>query len=231
MSTKKFCVIGLGHFGLNLAKILSTAGAEVLAIDNHQEKIDLIADKVTHAVCMDSTDKKTLQSLGLNDMDAVIIAIGEGFESSLMTTAIVQEFGIKKMYARVTSPVHERLLRLMNITDLLVPEADAAAQFASRLLIPGVIGSFSISKDFGIFEIKAPKIFINKTILEIDLRKKYLINLVTIKRIKKSRGLLTLAEHEEVDVMGVPKPDLIILENDILVLFGKEKDVSKLLEV
>ncbi len=229
MGTKKFCIIGLGHFGFNLSKILSEAGAEVLAVDNHQEKIDLLADKVTHAVCMDATDKRTMQSLGLNEMDAVIVAIGEGFESSLLATAIVQEIGVKKIYTRVITPIHERLLRLMNITDLLVPEATAAAQLASRLLIPGIIESFSLSKEYGIFEINAPKNFINKTLIEIDLRKKYLLNLVTVKRVKKSRGLLTLGEHEETEVLGVPTPELKILENDILVLFGDEKDISKLL--
>ena len=131
MAVKKFCVIGLGYFGLNLALRLSESGAEVLAIDIDQEKVNLIADRVTHAVCMDTTDLTTLKSMGIEEMDAAIVAIGEGFESSLMTSALLQEIGVKNIYNRVISSVHERLLKLMGISHLLVPEADAAAKLAN----------------------------------------------------------------------------------------------------
>ncbi len=230
MAAKKFCVIGLGHFGLNLSLRLAESGAEVLAIDNHQDKIDLISDKVTFAVCMNSSDDRALRSLNLQEMDAVIVAIGESFESSLLTTAILQEIGVKKIFVRIISQIHERLLKLMNIEDMLVPEADAAYELASKLLIPGVLESFSIHKDFGIYEIKAPKQFIKKTIIELNLRNNYSLNLVTIKRQVSKRGLLTLGQKEQIQVIGVPSPDTEILQDDILVLFGREKDVKNLLE-
>ena len=120
MAQKKFCVIGLGYFGLNLSLILSREGAEVLSIDNDMERVDMVSDNVTHSICMDSTDERALRSIGLKDMDAVIVAIGEGFQSSIMTTALLQEIGVKRIYNRVTSPIHERLLKLMGIQDLLV---------------------------------------------------------------------------------------------------------------
>lgn len=229
MSAKKFCVIGLGHFGYNLALRLSEEGAEVLAIDNHQDKIDSLSDKVTHAICMDSTDARSMASLGLKDMDACIVAIGEGFESSLLTSAILQELGVKNIYNRIISPIHERLLKLMNITNLLVPEAEAAEHLARRLMIPGLIEAFHISKEFGIFEIKAPSFFVNKTIFEINLRQTYSLNLVTIKRTVQ-KSIPFLSKKEELEVLGVPDPNTIILEGDILVLFGKQKDVRNLLE-
>jgi trk system potassium uptake protein TrkA len=228
---KKFCVIGLGHFGFNLALRLSELGAEVLAIDNHQDVIDKISDRVAHAVCMNSTDERALKSLGLKDMDAVIVAIGEGFESSILTTAILQEIGVKKIYNRVTSPIHERLLRLMNVTDLLLPEAVAAEQLANRLLLPGVLNHYLITEEYGIFEIETPKKFHDKTLQQIQLRNKYNLNLITLKILKKSRGFLTRGEYEEFTVVGVPTPDLVLSEGTIMVLFGKEEDVKNLLEL
>jgi trk system potassium uptake protein TrkA len=228
--SKKFCIIGLGYFGKNLALDLSAAGAEVLAIDNHQEIIDEIGDRVTHAVCMDSTDKKTLVSMGLKSMDAVVVAIGEGFESSVMTTALLQEIGVKKIYARVISAVQERLLGLMNIHDLLVPEADAAAQLAERLLIPGVLASFGISKEYGIFEIETPARFVDKKITETRLREEYNLNLVTIIRDKKRPNLMSRIAHKDDNSLGVPSPDTIIQQGDVLVLFGREIEIKKILE-
>lgn len=230
MAQKKFCIIGLGYFGLNLSLILSREGAEVLVIDNNMDRVDLVSEQVTHAVCMDATDERALRSMGLKEMDAVIVAIGEGFQSSITTTALLQEIGVKRIYNRVTSPIHERLLKLMGIQDLLVPEAEAASHLASRLMLEGIVGSFELSEDYGVFEIPTPSFFVGKSVMESNLRQTYNLNLVTIKRIKKKGGLKTLGSQDEVTVMGVPSPNLTIIENDILVVFGKEKDLKLLLE-
>lgn len=231
MNVKKYCVIGLGYFGLNLSLRLSEAGAEVLAIDIKPENIEKIKDKVTHCICLDARDSSALRNLGLTDMDAVIVAIGEGFESSIMTTAHLQELGVKNIFNRVTSPVHERLLKLMNINELLVPEEEAAAHLANRLMLPGLLEVYKISVDYGIYEIEAPADFIGKSLLQINLRQNYNLNLITLKRIKKKKGLLTLGEKEEINVHGVPTPETIILEKDILVLFGHDKNVKNLLNL
>lgn len=226
----KYCVIGLGYFGYHLAISLSKAGAEVLAIDNHQEKIDDISNKVTTAICMDSTDKKTLASLGLDEMDAVIVAIGGDFEGSLLTTAHLQDLGIKKIFNRRTSKVHERILNLMDVHEILVPEADAAEQLKNRLMIPGLIESYKLNSDFGIYEIETPKIFIGKTLIDTNLRKDYKLNLVTIKRKNFEKKIFNQKKSEKYVVIGVPKPDEIIQDGDILVLFGQDKNIRDLLE-
>ena len=230
MKNKKFCVIGCGYFGLNLALRLTEFGAEVLAIDKKEEIIDRLADKVTHVLSLDTTEKRAMQSLGLKDMDAVIVAIGEGFESSILTTAILQEIGVKNIYNRVTSPTHERLLKLMDINELLVPEAEAADHLANRLMLPGLIEIYKITEDYGIYEIAAPKVFHNKTLIEINLRKDYSLNLVTIKRLIKKRGILTLGEKQVDAVIGVPSPDTKIMENDVLVVSGDYKSITNLIE-
>lgn len=229
MAQKKFAIIGLGYFGTNLATFLSHEGAEVLVIDNDENKVDAISEIVTHAVCMNSTDEPALRSLGLKDMDAVVVAIGEQFESSITTTALLQEIGVKKIYNRIISPIHQRLLKLMGIEELLVPEAEAASHLASRLMISGILSSFELSPSFGIFEIPVPAAFIGKSVLESNLRQTYNLNLVTIKRYKKKGGLLSISKPEELYVVGVPSPHLSIVEGDILVVFGREKDVKYLL--
>lgn len=229
MAVKKFCVIGLGYFGLNLALRLSESGAEVLAIDIDQEKVNLIADRVTHAVCMDTTDLTTLKSMGIEEMDAAIVAIGEGFESSLMTSALLQEIGVKNIYNRVISSVHERLLKLMGISHLLVPEADAAAKLANMLLVPGIIDSLELSEEYGIFEILAPAVFVGKTLIELNVRENYALNIVTIKKQFVKRGLLSINEKEKTVIIGIPKPDTRIEKGDILVVFCKESSIKDLL--
>ncbi len=228
MTNKKFCVIGCGYFGYRLAIDLYKAGAEVLAIDMNEDIIENLSEQVTHVIAMDSTDKRAMKKLGLTDMDAVIVAIGEGFESSLLTTAVLQEIGVKNIYNRVTSAVHERLIKLMGVTELFVPEAEAAEHLASRLMIENLIEVFKITDRYAIFEIKAPDIFINKTLLDINLRQNYSLNLVTIKRKAEKKKFFSGEKISAFQVIGVPKPDTVILENDILVLSGFMEDLMKI---
>lgn len=230
MIRKKFAVIGLGYFGLNLALRLSEQGAEVLAIDIDITKVELIADRVAHAVTLDSTDKNALINQGVNEMDVVIVAIGEGFESSITTTAILQEIGVKEILNRVMSPIHERLVKLMNINHLLVPEAEAAAHLAKRLMYSQLIETYEISKAHSIYEIDVPDDLIGKKLIDINLRDQYNLNLVTVKRITKNSGLITKGEMAEEISIGVPKPDYVFQKNDILVLFGEEKYFRNFIE-
>jgi trk system potassium uptake protein TrkA len=231
MSQKKFCVIGLGYFGMNLSLFLTDEGAEVLSIDKDQLRVEMLADKVSLAVQMDSTDERALVSLGIKDMDAVIVAIGEHFESSINTVAILQELGINKIYARVVSPIHERLLKLMNISELLYPEAEAAEHLANRLVIPGLLESFEISSEFGIFEINVPQKYIGQSLIDVNLRTTYKINLVTVKRINTKKSKFFKDKIDKYEVLGVVNPDYIFQDSDILVLFGKETDFKKLIQV
>ncbi len=200
-----------------------------MAVDNHQDKIDRISDKISYAVCLDSTDSTGLKSLGLQDMDIVVVAIGEGFESSMLTTAMLQEIGVKRIMNRVISPIHEKILKQMGVEELLVPEADSAAHLANRLMMPGLIEFFDIGNGFGIYEITAPEYFIGKNLIEINLRKDYKLNLVTIKRQSGNKALLKFANTLGINIIGVPEPDTVIQKDDVMVLFGKNKDVQNLL--
>ncbi len=228
MATKKFCVIGLGYFGSNLARSLTKNGAEVLAIDKNIKRVEEVQDEVAVAVVLDSTDKDALSSQGVQDFDAVIVAIGEGFESSITTTSILQELGVKNIYNRMVSKLHARLLKLLGIENILLPEAEAADHLARRLVMPGLIDTFPLSHSHSIFVVKSPKRFIGKTIRESNLRIEYNLNVVTIKKLASVFNQ-TSDSVFEAETIGVPDPSYRFEENDLLVLFGNDKDLRNFL--
>lgn len=228
MATKKFCVIGLGYFGSNLARSLTKNGAEVLAIDKDIRRVEEVQDEVAVAVMLDSTDKDALSSQGVQDFDAVIVAIGEGFESSITTTSILQELGVKNIYNRMVSKLHGRILKLLGIENILLPEAEAADHLARRLVMPGLIDTFPLSHSHSIFIVKSPKRFIGKTIRESNLRIEYNLNVVTIKKLVSALNQ-TSESVFEAETIGVPDPSYKFEENDLLVLFGNDKDLRNFL--
>ena len=230
MAKTKIAVIGLGHFGHHICLDLVEKGAEVLAIDMDEEKVETLRDKVSYTLCMDSTDKDALESAGIGDMDIVIVAIGEAFESSLMTIAHLQAFGVKNIIGRVISSVQERLLELMGIKDRILPEQDAARVLAQKLTTSGLVASTEIAPGYSIAEIDAPEFIIGKTISEINLRQTYQLNLVTIKKRISKSSLLTKGEKEQVQILGVPDKDYCIESEDRLILFGEDKYIQRLTE-
>jgi len=227
---KKYAVLGLGHFGMNLSLALTQKGADVLALDNRESQVEKLRDRVAHAVVADAKDKGALSSLGLEDMDHVIVAIGEDFESSILATANLQEIGVKKISSRVVSPTHEKLLRLMNVEDLILPEADAAEQLAHKMTRQGILDYLEISKDHSIVEIKVPEQFLKKSLTELNIRKNFGVNLITIIKKSKKRGLFSRGEEdEENNVIGVLDGSYVFESGDILVVFGSESSIKKLL--
>lgn len=227
MARLKFAVIGLGHFGSNICLDLAAEGAEVVAIDCDEEKVEVMRDKVSYPVCLDSTEVKSLQALGVQDMDAVIVAIGEDFESSILTIAHLQELGVQRVIGRVISPTHERLLRLMKVDELVLPEKEAAHRLTKSLTSLGLVGATQISPEYSIVEMEAPKGIVGRAIGEVNLRQEFQLNLVTIKRQVKKRPLLTQKEVERIEVLGVPDKDYVFTPKDILVIFGHEKYIRR----
>jgi trk system potassium uptake protein len=231
MKKNKVAVLGLGHFGLHLSLYLTELGAEVLAVDQREERVELVRDKVAHAVVLDTTDPKALAQVGIRDFDVVVVAIGEGFESSILTTAQLQELKVKRIINHVVSPVHERILRLMNVPEIILPEGEAAAHLARRLTIKGVIETVELSGEYSIVEARLPRWAKGKTLNELDLRRRYNINLVTvIQDVGKSSDLFDPGRRQERKVLGVPEADMKFSEDDILVLFGMASSIRKFLD-
>lgn len=231
MGKEKVAIIGMGHFGMHLSLYLTEQGIEVLGVDISEDRVELVRDQIAHTVIMDTTDLKALRQLGLEDFDCVVVAIGENFKASLLTTANLQEIKVKRIINRVLSTVHERILKLMNITEMILPEGEAARLLARKLSMKGVVEHFDVSDEYAISEFAVPKWAIGKTLAELDLRRKYQLNLITIlHETKQETSILEQGKWANKKVLGIPSADHRCVEEDIFVVFGKNIDVQNFLE-
>ncbi len=230
----KCCIIGLGVFGKNLARNLAQLGADVLAIDRREDNVAQIKDEVGAAVVMDFDDPAPLAHFPIDEMDAVVIAIGDDFEHSMALTVKSQELGAKRIVCRVLSPMHERLLRLLKADRLVVPEEVAARGLAHSLLMHGVLDGFDMGNEHSIIEAAVPAALVGKSLTDTaEDFKRAGVRIVTIKRIEK--GLFdALVKSPDVPVkrrtLGIVTMEEIFQADDIFVLFGPEKNLRSFLE-
>lgn len=217
----KFAVIGLGQFGTAIARKLSVKGAEVIAIDVDEEKVENIKDDVAYAVTLDSTDKRALEAQNIPDMDAVVVSIGANFQDLLLTTFVLQELGVNRIIARAQGPVQRKILEKMGILEILSPEDEVSNNIAEQLVNPGVLMCMRLPDDYEIVEVKAPRTIINRSLEDIGLREKYKLNLVTLVR----------QENGDQHILGVPAPNTMVSEDDIVIVFGKTKDIDRFIEI
>jgi trk system potassium uptake protein TrkA len=230
MRHNKFAVIGVGRYGINIAKRLAEKGAQVFAFDPDEEKIESIKDEVAFAVTLDATDKKALQSQKLNDMDAVVVAIGENFEATILTCVHLLDLGVSRIIARA-SGVHQKLiLEKIGIKEILTPEDEVAFVVREKLINPSILSFLQLPDDYEIAEILAPKGVLGRSIDNIEFRNQYELTLVTIKRCTlcvNKNGDETKEQH----VLGVPSSDTQIKEDDTLVVFGTSKNVQRFMDI
>ncbi len=227
---RKFAVIGLGRFGAHLARRLAEQGAEVLAIDVDMARIDAVKDHVTHAVRLDATDGKALATQNLQEFDAVVVAIGEGIEANLLAVAALQEIGVQRIIVRANFETHARILQHMGIDEIVLPHQDTAERLARSLMVTGVIDTFQLSEDYEILEVAAPERFVGKTLAELNLRQRFGVNVITIKRFRMQPQLLGLRRRQVTEILGTPLPDTVITAGDRLIVFGRRQDIQRMLQ-
>lgn len=220
---KRFAVIGLGYFGSNLARALTRNGAEVIAIDNTLAIIEEIKDDVAYAVRLDSTDEKTLRNQGLEDLDAVIVSIGEDFENALLTCVLLLEFGCKNVIVKSTSPIHTRIFKSVGVHAIVAPDLDMAERLSASLISTSILDAIPLTDRYSILQVKAPVFMEGRTLKELDLRREHHVNLITIKR--KSAN-----DTEREVIIGVPLPDTRIEKNDTLILMGEKDSIGRLVK-
>jgi len=223
----KVLIFGLGNFGSSLAFQLTEMGHEVTAIDKNPDKVELIKDKVTHSVSLDGTNLVALRNLPLKDADVAVVAIGENEGASLMTTANLKTLGVKRVISRSLSNTHETVLEAMGIQEILHPELQAAERLAKKLNLKTAIESFDLDQNHSVVELHLPPSFVGKTVQDVDLRKNFNLNIVTIVRKRIKKNLLGINKVIYVSE-GVVKPDTIFEEGDILVVFGTNPEIKKL---
>ena len=221
MAKNRFAVIGLGQFGSAIARKLSKKGAEVIAIDSCEDKVEALKEDVAYAVTLDATDKKALQSQSIQDMDAVVVSIGMNFQGLLLCTFILQELKVKRIIARAQERTQKKILEKMGIYEILSPEDEVGNSVAESLLNPSVLRCMELPDEFEIVEIKAPRSITGRSLEDIGLRQKYRLNLVTL--LRASNG----SHH----IVGVPKSDTVIQEEDILMIFGTIKNIDRFIDI
>lgn len=225
----RFCIIGLGNFGTHLTRQLSREGHEIVAVDNDPAHINALKDEIEYIIQADCTDLTAFHEIPIDACDAVILAIGEDFEASLSIASNLQQLGAKRIISRIINPLHGRLLKLLKIDELMVPEAMAAAWLARSLNAPDVISSLELGGGYEVAQIQAPQAIVGKSLDQLALRSRYNLNLVTI---AKGRGLAALSStrHPVNAVLGIPQPDRLFQEDDILVIFGQARNIRRLID-
>ena len=220
---KRYAVIGLGRFGKKLAIALSMSGAEVIAIDRDRTVVEEIRDQVSLAVRLDSTDEDALKSQGVDKVDAAIVGMGQGgrtFESAIMTVVSLKAMGVKHIYARAQNLTSGQVFSAVGATEIIYPEIETAQRWAYKLIAPHIGEKIDFAPGYSMASVLAPASFNEKTVMDLQLRQKYSINLIAVKR--------QHAEGKKIDVVNVALPDTIIYEGDTLMVAGSEKDLATL---
>lgn len=214
MAKKQYAVIGLGRFGTSVARTLYESGNDVLAIDKDAEAVQEISDYVTHSVVMDATDESALANLGIRNFDVAVVAIGGNIQSSILATLLIKEAGVKYIVAKGNNELHAKVLYKTGADKVILPERDMGVRVAHNIVSSNILDYIELASDYSIMEIEALEKWVGKTLKELDIRKKYGINIIAIKT------------KEEINVS--PSPDLKIADKDILIAIGKDKNLEKL---
>ena len=212
---RQFLVVGLGRFGTSLVKTLYNLGYDVMGIDSNEEIIQNIADSITHAVQADATDENTLKALGVRNFDVAIVSIGNDIQSSILITIMLKEMGIKYVVAKAQSQLHGKVLYKIGADRVVFPERDMGVRVAHNLVSSNILDYIELSPEYSIVEIAAIPAWHNKSLGQLDMRRKYGLNVMAIKRGNN-------------DVKISPHADDLISENDVLVVVGRKSDIEKL---
>jgi trk system potassium uptake protein TrkA len=225
----KYLVFGLGNFGASLAEKLTSQGNEVIGIDNSMNKVDLLKEKISHTICMDATDEFTVSGLPLKDTDVVIVAIGEDQGANIMVTALLKNFQVKRLISRAINPLHEKVLRAIGVDEIVHPEEETAERWSKKLCLNGLVDSFELSDEYSIVEVNVPSSVIGMQLKEIGFRKNY--NLLVLTTMKKSEEKTDVGRSRNITkVQGVASPELMLEKDDILVVYGSNKDIQAFLK-
>lgn len=215
-SLSQFAVIGMGKFGKAIARELYNQGKEVLAVDIDEDKISLVADHTTHSVVCDASDEQAMTALGINNFDAVIICMGSNMQASILTTLICKEQGAPYIIAKANSSKHKAVLTKIGADMVVEPEEEVAHKMAVQFAYPRLNDIMELSKNFTIAETEVPERWYDRSLIDIDMRRRYGITLLVIKR--------------DGTVISSPSGDTQLMSNDSILVGGSNADIAKFLE-
>ena len=210
---KSILLIGLGRFGKHVAMKLNALKHQVMAVDSDEERVNAVLPYVTNAQIGDSTNEEFLSSLGIRNFDACIVAIGDSFQDSLETASLLKELGAKYVFARAATDVQEKFLLRNGADEVVYPEKQLAAWTAIRCTSDHILDYVELNEDYSIYELSVPEEWQGKTVMELDLRKKYGINILSI----RENGSLNM----EIT------PDTVLTTNRTILVLGRYKSIQK----
>lgn len=210
---KSILLIGLNRFGTLMAHELNTLGHEVMAIDKDEERVNSILPYVTNAQIGDSTNEMFLRSLGIDNYDVCIVTIGGDFQSSLETTSLLKELGARLVVSRADRDVQAKFLLRNGADEVIIPEKQVAKWAAIRYASNHVLDYIKLDEEHAIYEVDVPKEWLDKSVVQIDIRKKYGINIVAV----KEDGKMNLSV----------KPDMVLTKDKSLLVLGEQKAIQK----
>jgi len=216
---KTFVVIGLGRFGTAVATELCALGNEVLAIDVHAENVQQVADQVTHAATGDARDPAVLRALGVRNYDCAVVAVGDDVGNSTLITLNLKELGVKRVICKARSHVHRKVLEKIGADRVVFPEHEMGVKLAQGLSCSNVLNFIELSEDFGIVELEVPKSWQGKTIRELDVRAKYDVNIIAVRK----------GGQEGLNV--APGGDCRLEAGDAVVTLGRNEDINHLYDI
>lgn len=216
MARKNFGVVGLGKFGMSVAMTLAQEGAQVLAIDRDEAKINAVKDYVTTAYQTDSTDKDALKEAGITNCDVVVVGIGDDVDASILATLNLKELGTRYIVAKAANRQHGKVLEKIGADKVVYPEADTGKRIAWQLMESDVLEFIEISPQYSVKDVDVPRQFIKKTIKDLHVGTQFNVLVLAI-----SRG-------NERNV--VPSTDTIFEKKDHITIVGKSTDVKKFVE-
>ncbi|KOF02321.1 potassium transporter TrkA [Roseivirga seohaensis subsp. aquiponti] len=225
----KYIIVGLGNFGASLAEKLTAQGNEVIGVDTSMSKVDSFKEKISHTICMDATDEFTVSGLPLKDTDIVIIAIGEDQGSNVMVTALFKNLEVKRLISRAINPLHEKVLKALGVDEIVHPEQETAERWAKKLCMNNVVDSYELGEDYSIIEANVPEEHIGQTIQEVRFRENFDLLVLTTIKPTKVKSVLGKSKIEQ-KVQGVASASLVLEKDDILVLYGANKDLRRFLK-
>ena len=222
---ESFAVIGLGRFGMRLARLLAEAGADVLAIDRERDLVEDIRDSVALAVCIDTTDEQALRAQGVDKVNVAVVGIGTDFENAALTTAILKQIGVPRVLSRATSGIRARILSRIGADDIVNPERESAERWCSRLLSPTIMSRIELAEGYSLAQAAAPESFFDRTLGELAVRQKYEVNIVAIRRTAEKTDADGATKTHQI-VISVPMADTVIEKGDILVIIGSDEAIE-----